>query len=141
MVNSISSSGPVVPDLAPKAPAAPAQAAPAHTPLPALGQSGKAPVEAKAQPEAQPIKVPSVAPQLSSAAPPLVPNLTSLALYRDSESGLQVAVVRDRVSGQVVEQFPTERARRLVVLVKQQEAVAQELQGTGAGVPRIDIKT
>lgn len=54
---------------------------------------------------------------------------------------MQVAVVRDRVSGKVVEQFPTERALRLAAMVRQQEVVAQELQIEQAGTPRVDLKT
>lgn len=90
-----------------------------------------------------------VALKVATAAPPLVggsantlaPPLTSLALWRDGESGMQVAVVRDRVSGQVVEQFPTERARRLAAMVRQQEMLAQELQRQQADTPHIDVKT
>lgn len=38
---------------------------------------------------------------------------------------MAVSVVRDRVSGTVVEQVPTERARRLAAMMRQQEALAE----------------
>ncbi len=71
----------------------------------------------------------------------MVPPLTSLALFNDAESGMQVAVVRDRMSGDVVEQVPTERARRLAAMIRQQEHVAQELRQEGGETPHIDVRT
>lgn len=117
---------------------------------PGSGASGGAPqkvdppvVEVKTQAAAATVKAPvPAAPVVSVAStPPLAPDLTSLALYRDSESGMQVAVVRDRISGEVVEQFPTERARRLAAMVRAQEVVAQELQGASGDMPHLDLKT
>jgi hypothetical protein len=109
-----------------------------NTPAPQQPQVSEAQIEQKVA-----LKV------ATAAAPPLVgggpgnlaPPLTSLALWRDGESGMQVAVVRDRVSGQVVEQFPTERARRLAAMVRQQEMLAQELQRQQVDTPHIDVKT
>jgi hypothetical protein len=87
------------------------------------------------------IKPAPVAPPLVQSSQPLVPPLTSLALFKDSDSGMQVSVVRDRLTGEVVEQVPTERVRRLAAMIRQQEVVAQELQsGEGAG-PHIDLET
>ncbi len=87
--------------------------------------------------EAKPA-APAPAPLLSSS---MVPPLTSLALFNDAESGMQVAVVRDRMSGDVVEQVPTERARRLAAMIRQQEHVAQELRQEGGETPHIDVRT
>jgi len=106
------------------------------TPTPVPDKLSSAQIEQKAA-----AKVAAAAPLVGSSAQSLAPPLTSLGLWRDSESGLQVAVVRDRVSGQVVEQYPTERARRLAAMVRQQEIVAQELQQDQGGSGHIDLKT
>lgn len=57
------------------------------------------------------------------ASQALSPPFTSLALYKDAESGLQVAVIRDKMTGEV-EQIPTERMRRLAALYREQEEMA-----------------
>lgn len=136
MVNSVSYPGPAAADLGPKVGTGtsgpPAQVSVPAPARPAPQQTEKAPIPVKTA-------APAPAPMVSSA--PLVQPLTSLALWRDGETGMQMAVVRDRVTGQVVEQFPTERARRLVAMVKAQEAVAQELQMEQLGTPRLDLKT
>ena len=131
MVNSIGITGGGPADLGPKVGSS--------TPK---GAAGKTTVDTSAA-QAQPVVVKTVA----TAAPlvetaPLAPPLTSLALWRDSASGMQVAVVRDRVSGEVVEKFPTDRALRLAAMVRQQ-ALAQELQAQQeqTGNPRIDLQT
>ena len=134
MVNSISYSTGGVPDTGPKVAtgatgSSASYAPPAHTEMADASAPSPPPVAVKAP--AQPL-VQSL---------PLVPNLTSLALYKDPESGMQVSVVRDRVSGQVVEQVPTERVRRLAAMVRQQEIVAQELHQDSAGTPRLDLQT
>lgn len=133
MVNSVSYPGPAAADMGPKAGTGGGQpvhvSVPTHTPQPAPQRVEKAP-----------IPVPDVA-AMTGSSQPLVDPLTSLALWTDSASGMQVAVVRDRVSGKVVEQFPTERALRLAAMVRQQEVVAQELQIEQAGTPRVDLKT
>ena len=86
-------------------------------------------------------KAATPAPVVSMPSANLAPPLTSLALYKDSESGMQVSVVRDRVSGQVVEQLPTERARRIAAMVRQQDMLAQELHAQTGDMPHIDLKT
>ena len=53
------------------------------------------------------------------ASQALNPPFTSLALYKDPESGLQISVVRDKLTGEV-EQIPTERMRRLAAMYKEQ---------------------
>lgn len=132
MVNSIGITGGGPADLGPKVGSS--------TPK---GAAGKTTVDTSAA-QAQPVVVKTVA---TTAAPlveaaPLAPPLTSLALWRDSASGMQVAVVRDRVSGEVVEKFPTDRALRLAAMVRQQ-VLAQELQAQQeqTGNPRIDLQT
>lgn len=90
---------------------------------------------------AETAKAATPAPVVSMPSANLAPPLTSLALYKDSESGMQVAVVRDRVSGQVVEQLPTERARRIAAMVRQQDMLAQELQAQTGDTPHVDLKT
>lgn len=141
MVNPVSYPGSAAADMGPKAGAGtggqPAQASvPAAAPAPAPQVEAIVPDGVKpAAPQLAPM-VPSV-----PAAAPLVQPLTSLALWRDGETGMQMAVVRDRVTGEVVEEFPTERARRLAAMVKAQEAMAQELQADQAGTPRLDLKT
>jgi len=136
MVNSVSYPGPAAVDLGPKVGTGtgsqPAQVS-VPTPAQPAPQAEKAPVPVKT---AAPVPT---TPMVSTA--PLVQPLTSLALWRDSETGMQMAVVRDRVTGEVVEEFPTERARRLVAMVKAQQAVAQELQMEQLGTPRLDLKT
>jgi len=135
MVNSVSYPGPAAADMGPKAGTGtgtqPAQTSVAATSHPAP-QVEKAPIPVKTA-------APAPAPMVQTA--PLVQPLTSLALWRDGETGMQMAVVRDRVTGEVVEQFPTERARRLAAMVKAQEVVAQELQMEQLGTPRLDLKT
>ncbi len=110
--------------------------APAKVDVPQATEPSAAQIEQKVA-----LKVATAAAPLVGGGQSLAPPLTSLALWRDGESGMQVAVVRDRVSGQVVEQFPTERARRLAAMVRQQEILAQELQRQAGGEPSIDVKT
>lgn len=138
MVNSINSGGPVVPDMGPKVQTGASGGASAK-PITPSQSTDTAPA---LQTKQAAVNVPSAAPPLvESAAPAMAPPLTSLALWRDMESGMQVAVIRDRVSGEVVEKFPTDRAIRLAAMVKQQEAMAQELQQQELGTPRVDLKT
>lgn len=127
MVNSISYPTGGTPDTGPKVAAS--------APAPAHSEVAHAPVA-----DTKPVVVKQAPAQPLIQTMPLVPNLTSLALYKDPESGMQVSVVRDRVSGEVVEQVPTERVRRLAAMVRQQEVVAQELQSE-AGTPRLDLET
>lgn len=128
MVNSISNVGgmPAVGGSRSTAPSTGAEVTPVTTP--------------DAQPTVEAPK-PAPAPVVSMPQGTLSPPLTSLALYKDNESGLQVSVVRDRVSGQVVEQVPTERARRIAAMMRQQDMLAQDLQGPGGENPHIDLKT
>lgn len=135
MVNSVSYPGPAAVDMGPKTGTG-TGTQPAQTSVPA--QSQPAPQVEKAPIPVQ-TAAPAAAPMVQSA--PLVQPLTSLALWRDGETGMQMAVVRDRVTGEVIEEFPTERARRLAAMVKAQQAVAQELQMEQLGTPRLDIKT
>jgi hypothetical protein len=137
MVNSVSYPG-MAADTAPRlGSGASGGAAPIKVDAPKVAEPSAAQIEQKVA-----LKV------ATAAAPPLVgggatmaPPLTSLALWKDGESGMQVAVVRDRVSGEVLEQFPTERARRLAAMVRQAEMLAQELQSQAGSEPRIDLKT
>lgn len=85
-------------------------------------------------------KAAAPAPSNPLVSTPLVPPLTSLALFKDSESGLNVSIVRDRVSGQVVEQTPNERTRRLAAMTRQQEELAQQLQRAEVAT-RLDLET
>ncbi len=135
MVNSVSYPGPATADLGPKL-----GSTSGGQPQPTSDAAASpAPVVKQQQAE---VAVKTAAPSVPVVSTqPLVQPLTSLALWRDGETGMQMAVVRDRVTGQVVEQFPTERARRLAAMVKQQEAMAQSLQSDSAGVPHIDLKT
>lgn len=137
MVNSVSYPGSAAVDMGPKVGAGtgsqPAQTIATTTAHVADQHVAKAAAQVAATSAA------SAAPAVSSK--PLVEPLTSLAIWTDEDSGMQVAVVRDRVTGQVVEQFPTERARRLAAMVKQQEHMAQELHTEQAGTTRLDIKT
>lgn len=140
MVNPVSYPGPAAADMGPKVGTG-TGGQPAQVSVPALGKTAApAPHVPEAAHHVVKTAAPQVAPMVTTAAP-LVQPLTSLALWRDSETGMQMAVVRDRVTGEVVEQFPTERARRLAAMVKAQEAVAQELQMEQAGTPRLDLKT
>lgn len=133
MVNSVSYPGPAAADLGPKVGTG---AAPAVQKTVSVEHAQPAPQQV----EKAPIPVPDMAATTGSSQP-LVDPLTSLALWTDSASGMQVAVVRDRVSGKVVDQFPTDRALRLAAMVKAQEVMAQELQAEQTGMPRLDLKT
>lgn len=141
MVNSISTSNFKGPDtgkrIAVGTTPAPAPIPTAHvkTDLPEGGAEAPA-LKTVSKPAAPPV---APVPALSTAA--LAPPLTSLALFKDAESGMQVAIVRDKMSGDIVEQVPTERARRLAAMLRQQETVAQNLRQDGGETPHIDVKT
>ncbi len=139
MVNSISYPGPKVPDIAPKAGGGASGGAPTTTDVPTQ-KNEPAPVATEKKPVAKVVAPQVVGQHLPTGGPMFTPPFTSLALYKDAASGLQVSVVRDRVSGEVVERVPTERALRLAAMVRQQEALAQELQQEGV-TPRLDLKT
>ncbi len=139
MVNSVSYSPPMVPDLAPKAVTGASGGASGTTQTPTQ-KTEAAPVAAAPSPTVKAAPAAPVAQPLVSV-PPLAPPLTSLALYKDPESGMQVSVVRNRITGEVVEQVPTERARRLAAMVHEQQVVAQDLQQEASGTPRINLKT
>lgn len=140
MVNSISYPGPKVPDMAPKAAGGAGGGAPATADIPTQ-KSEQAPAAEAPKPVAKVVAPQVVGQHLAASGPMFTPPFTSLALYKDAASGLQVSVVRDRVSGEVVERVPTERALRLATMVRQQEALAQELQQKGSDSPRLDLKT
>lgn len=131
MVNSISSVG-TTPVIGTSRPAAASQGG---------GETVQVATPDTQQVPAETAKAATPAPVVSMPSANLAPPLTSLALYKDSESGMQVAVVRDRVSGQVVEQLPTERARRIAAMVRQQDMLAQELHAQTGETPHIDLKT
>ena len=141
MVNSVSYPGPAAVDMGPKVGTGTGQ--PAQTNVHASTAAPAAPQVEASIPDVVKAAAPQLAPMVPSvpAAAPLVQPLTSLALWRDGETGMQMAVVRDRVTGEVVEEFPTERARRLAAMIKAQQAMAQELQADQAGTPRLDLKT
>lgn len=140
MVNSVSYPPPTMPDVASRVATnttnAGTSAAPT-VPTPQKAEPVKVAVKQPAPAEKAPV---SVAEPLIST-PPLAPNLTSLALYKDPATGMQVTVIRDKVTGEVIEHVPTERALRLAAMVRQQEAVAQELQQDASGTPRLDLET
>lgn len=137
MVNSIPSSFSGSPSPGPRVSAGPSVGS-SGTKIPvedlSLGGGSAEPVKASSDSAASP-------PVAASGLQNLEPPFTSLALYKDTASGLQVAVIKDKLSGDVVEQIPSERVRRLAAMLRQQELAQQLRQEESGEDPHIDLTT
>jgi hypothetical protein len=103
------------------------------------------PTRASSQPAASdtlPVGASAAPTKVEAAPPPVdvvpdVPDLRGLTLYVDPDSGTPVAIVHDEVTGQVLEQDPSERRLQQLADLRREENVA----GVGGAVePRVSLK-